>query len=224
VWASVTLLHRRWYLPKPRVRKEAPAHGLVTRQVSPFLSPLVSVPHGWTVRDRGHSNMQAINGSPRRRRAPQRMTGGLGARQVGPGGGGMATNSVSHSVRKTVCRSCYASPAATGVSADTQTVAQDATRKGSPVPGKGDDRDSPSQRGRAAVHCPGILDRHATSSVDGTCVQCGVLAPCHRRETAMAFFFRSSRLPRRVPWATRPELVGARRIGADLTRSRVGVR
>jgi hypothetical protein len=57
-----------------------------------------------------------------------------------------------------------------------------------------------------------VLDRHETSSVDGICIQCGVSGPCPVRESAMALFSRSLRLPRRVPGATRPELVGARRL------------
>jgi hypothetical protein len=69
-----------------------------------------------------------------------------------------------------------------------------------------------------------IIDRHVTSSADGRCLECQVTAPCPVREMAVAIFSRSSRLPRRVPGATRPELVGARRIGADLSLSRVGVR
>jgi len=57
-----------------------------------------------------------------------------------------------------------------------------------------------------------VLDRHPTSSMDGTCVQCGTTGPYPVREIAMVVFSRSSRLPRRVPGVTRPELVGARRL------------
>lgn len=57
-----------------------------------------------------------------------------------------------------------------------------------------------------------VLDQHLVSSVTGRCMVCGVLGPCQRRETAAALFFVSRWLPRRRPGATRPELVGARRI------------
>ncbi len=58
------------------------------------------------------------------------------------------------------------------------------------------------------------LDTHITSSANGRCIQCGALGPCHERETAVVIFSRTLRLPRRQPGATRPELVGARRLGA----------
>ncbi|GAA1799293.1 hypothetical protein HC028_16240 [Planosporangium flavigriseum] len=62
-----------------------------------------------------------------------------------------------------------------------------------------------------------VLDRHATSSADGLCIECGVPGPCYRRETAVVIFSRYLRLPRRIPGATRPELVGARRVQAPET-------
>src|SRR3712207_6549431 len=59
-----------------------------------------------------------------------------------------------------------------------------------------------------------MLERHAVSSADGLCLACGVPGPCPERDAASAVFRLSLRLPRRVPGATRPELVGARRVGA----------
>ncbi len=58
------------------------------------------------------------------------------------------------------------------------------------------------------------LDTHITSSANGRCLQCGTLGPCYKRETAVVIFSRSLRLPLRRPGATRPELVGARRLRA----------
>jgi hypothetical protein len=56
------------------------------------------------------------------------------------------------------------------------------------------------------------LDTHITSSATGHCLACGILGPCWRRENAVVVFSRTLRLPRRQPGATRPELVGARRL------------
>jgi len=56
-----------------------------------------------------------------------------------------------------------------------------------------------------------VLDEHVTSSATGRCLACGVLGPCFRRETAVAVWSRSARLPSRVPGLSRPELVNARR-------------
>jgi hypothetical protein len=58
------------------------------------------------------------------------------------------------------------------------------------------------------------LDTHITSSANGRCLTCGIPGPCYKRETAVVIFSRTLRLPRRQPGATRPELVGARRLGA----------
>jgi hypothetical protein len=55
------------------------------------------------------------------------------------------------------------------------------------------------------------LDTHVVSSV-GRCLSCGIPGPCRPRAFAEAIFFRSWRLPRRHPGATRPELLGARRV------------
>jgi hypothetical protein len=57
------------------------------------------------------------------------------------------------------------------------------------------------------------LDAHITSSATGRCLACGSFGPCHRRESAVVIFSRSLRLPLRRPGATRPELVGAHRVG-----------
>lgn len=56
------------------------------------------------------------------------------------------------------------------------------------------------------------LDTHITSSATGCCLVCGTLGPCYRRENAVVIFSRAMRLPLRQPGATRPELVGARRV------------
>jgi hypothetical protein len=61
-----------------------------------------------------------------------------------------------------------------------------------------------------------VLDRHVTSSATGRCLECESLGPCGRREGAVAIFARSLRLPVRQPGASRPELVGAVRVGAPL--------
>ncbi|WP_018253486.1 hypothetical protein [Salinispora mooreana] len=58
----------------------------------------------------------------------------------------------------------------------------------------------------------GSLDLHAVSSGDGLCIECKVLGPCDEYETATTVFALSTRLPRRRPGATRPELMGAKRV------------
>lgn len=60
------------------------------------------------------------------------------------------------------------------------------------------------------------LDRHVTSSATGRCLECGSLGPCRNREGAVAIFARSLRLPMRQPGASRPELIGAVRVGAPV--------
>jgi hypothetical protein len=62
-------------------------------------------------------------------------------------------------------------------------------------------------------HAQAALERHAVSSADGLCVVCKVAGPCAEHEAAAKVFMLSARLPRRRPGATRPELVGARRVG-----------
>jgi hypothetical protein len=57
------------------------------------------------------------------------------------------------------------------------------------------------------------LDTHTVSST-GFCVTCQILGPCRPRELAESIFYRSLRLPRRHPGASRPELLSARRVGA----------
>lgn len=56
------------------------------------------------------------------------------------------------------------------------------------------------------------LDEHVTSSATGRCLACDSPGPCWRRESAVVIFSRSLRLPVRQPGASRPELVGARRV------------
>lgn len=56
------------------------------------------------------------------------------------------------------------------------------------------------------------LDRHAVSSGDGLCIECKVLGPCEEYEAAAMVFALSTRLPLRRPGATRPELMGAKRV------------
>jgi hypothetical protein len=58
-----------------------------------------------------------------------------------------------------------------------------------------------------------LLDEHVTSSATGRCLACDSLGPCLRRENAVVVFSRALRLPMRQPGATRPELVGAVRVG-----------
>ncbi len=67
--------------------------------------------------------------------------------------------------------------------------------------------------GEQIDHAQAVLDRHAVSSADGLCIACKVLGPCAAHDAAAKVFTTSARLPYRLPGATRPELVGARRIG-----------
>ncbi len=60
------------------------------------------------------------------------------------------------------------------------------------------------------------LDQHVTASGSGRCIACDLPGPCWRRESAVAIFSRSLRLPERRPGASRPELVGAVRVGSSL--------
>jgi hypothetical protein len=57
-----------------------------------------------------------------------------------------------------------------------------------------------------------ILDEHVTSSATGRCLACNSLGPCWRRESVVVIFSRSLRLPARLPGASRPELINARRV------------
>jgi hypothetical protein len=56
------------------------------------------------------------------------------------------------------------------------------------------------------------LNSHVTSSATGQCLVCGTYGPCWKRENAVVTFSRTLRLPCRQPGATRPELVGTRRV------------
>ncbi len=67
-----------------------------------------------------------------------------------------------------------------------------------------------------------VLDRHVTSSADGLCIACGAPGECALRESAMAVFYRFLRLPRRIPGASRPRLVGARRVDVRRRLASVG--
>jgi hypothetical protein len=69
------------------------------------------------------------------------------------------------------------------------------------------------QGGQQLDYAQAVLELHAVSSADGLCVACRVPGPCGEHETAAKVFTLSLRLPRRVPGATRPELIGARRRG-----------
>jgi hypothetical protein len=57
------------------------------------------------------------------------------------------------------------------------------------------------------------LDEHVTSSATGHCLACDSPGPCRQRENAVIIFSRTLRLPARWPGASRPELVGAVRVG-----------
>jgi hypothetical protein len=57
------------------------------------------------------------------------------------------------------------------------------------------------------------LDGHVTACATGLCLACGVAAPCAVSRSASAVFAQWRRLPQRRPGASRPELVGARRVG-----------
>ncbi|MCI0689264.1 MAG: hypothetical protein L0Y54_18830 [Sporichthyaceae bacterium] len=57
----------------------------------------------------------------------------------------------------------------------------------------------------------GVLDAHPVSSGTGRCVICGVEV-CPSRLEALQALAALQQLPRRAPGATRPELIGARRV------------
>jgi hypothetical protein len=67
--------------------------------------------------------------------------------------------------------------------------------------------------GRVLAQAQRTLDLHVTSSSTGRCLACESLGPCWRRESAVAVFSRSLRLPVRQPGASHPELINARRVG-----------
>lgn len=58
-----------------------------------------------------------------------------------------------------------------------------------------------------------LLRSHVISLADGLCRECELPGPCESYEQAMKVFLTAVRLPRRMPGATRPELLRARRIG-----------
>jgi hypothetical protein len=58
-----------------------------------------------------------------------------------------------------------------------------------------------------------LLDAHVMTLNTGACRLCGTLNSCGYRDAASAVFARYRRLPRRRPGASRPQLVGARRVG-----------
>ncbi|MDR7278691.1 hypothetical protein [Catenuloplanes atrovinosus] len=57
------------------------------------------------------------------------------------------------------------------------------------------------------------LDRHTDLANDGRCPVCDLEGPCPLRRAALRVFGRYSRLPSRQPGATRPQLIGLRRVG-----------
>lgn len=67
---------------------------------------------------------------------------------------------------------------------------------------------------RLLENAQAVLNEHVTGSGTGQCLVCGVPGPCWRRENAVVIFSRSLRLPTRLPGATRPEIIGAVRVGA----------
>ena len=66
---------------------------------------------------------------------------------------------------------------------------------------------------RMLIEAQATLDEHVTSSATGRCLACGSPGPCWRRENAVVIFSRTLRLPSRRAGASRPELVGAVRVG-----------
>jgi hypothetical protein len=57
-----------------------------------------------------------------------------------------------------------------------------------------------------------VFDAHPISSGDGRCLTCRVEGPCGLRRAALIVLSAAGALPRRQPGATRPALVGLRRI------------
>jgi hypothetical protein len=77
------------------------------------------------------------------------------------------------------------------------------------------------QGGERIEWAQAMLILHSITSADGMCLACRTTGPCDERRLAIAIFQRSLRLPRRVPGATRPELINARRV-ASLVRWQSG--
>lgn len=59
-----------------------------------------------------------------------------------------------------------------------------------------------------------LLDAHVMVLATGSCRLCGTFGSCGYRDAASATFARYRQLPVRRPGASRPELAGARRVGA----------
>jgi hypothetical protein len=67
--------------------------------------------------------------------------------------------------------------------------------------------------GRQVDDAQSTLDTHVVVLATGLCLGCGEPGPCPERVRAELVFRHSLRLPRRTPGASRPEIVGARRVG-----------
>jgi hypothetical protein len=59
----------------------------------------------------------------------------------------------------------------------------------------------------------GLMATHSMS-LSGSCVRCQVHGGCGTRAEAVGVLTARQELPRRAPGATRPELLGARRVTA----------
>jgi len=57
-----------------------------------------------------------------------------------------------------------------------------------------------------------VIDQHAVLASTGCCVACQVTGPCPLRREALYALAVRAELPRRRAGATRPELIGARRV------------
>ena len=57
-----------------------------------------------------------------------------------------------------------------------------------------------------------VLDAHPLSAASGRCLRCDTEGECWLRVVALRTFAQHRLLPRRRPGATRPELIGARRV------------
>jgi hypothetical protein len=57
-----------------------------------------------------------------------------------------------------------------------------------------------------------MVDAHPVSSGDGRCQECAVVGPCVARVVALSVLAQHRQLPRRRAGATRPELIGLRRV------------
>lgn len=57
-----------------------------------------------------------------------------------------------------------------------------------------------------------VIDLHAIEAASGRCVECRVPGPCLPRKDALYVLDVRYQLPHRLPGATRPEAIGARRV------------